>query len=37
MKKFLILLFFVSTFNVASYSQNYNYDVNGDGVVTAPM
>jgi formylglycine-generating enzyme required for sulfatase activity len=35
MKKLFILLFVAATFSVASYSQAYNYDVNGDGIVTA--
>lgn len=35
MKKSFILLFVAATFSVASYSQAYHYDVNGDGVVTA--
>lgn len=35
MKKLFILLFIASTFSVAGYSLNYNYDVNGDGSVTA--
>jgi formylglycine-generating enzyme required for sulfatase activity len=35
MKKLFILLFIAATFSVASYSQAYHYDVNGDGVVTA--
>ena len=35
MKKLFILFFVAATFRVASYSQAYHYDVNGDGVVTA--
>ncbi len=35
MKKLFILLFVAATFSVASYSQTYHYDVNGDGIVTA--
>lgn len=35
MKKSFILLFIAATFSVAGYSQNYNYDVNGDGLVTS--
>ena len=35
MKKLFILLFIASTFSVTGYSLNYNYDVNGDGSVTA--
>ena len=35
MKKLFILLFLTATFSVAGYSQSYNYDVDGDGVVTS--
>ncbi len=35
MKRLFLLLFIVVAFSVASQSQTYHYDVNGDGVVTA--
>ena len=35
MKKLFILLFIAASFSVAGHSQSFNYDVNGDGSVTA--
>ena len=35
MKKLVLFLFIATSFNVAVHSQNYNYDVNGDGVITS--
>ncbi len=35
MKKLLLLLFIVAACGLEGYSQTYNYDVNGDGKVTA--
>lgn len=34
MKKICFLLFFIASFQFNSFSQTYNYDVNGDGAIT---